>query len=264
MDSGRATLMNQEELMAKAPAIFATEPDDGVSGRYSFLPTTEPLRILEDLGWRAWSAQQVKTRKADPRTAKHIIRLRHEDTDFQNFGVGDSFPEMLCINAHNGLSSYQLRGGIFRFICSNGMVVSESDFGTIHLRHIGFDPKEVMEASRQVILNSTKISDKVGSWRGQEMNERQKTDFFTDATRLRFDDPKEDIVRAVSTARREHDKKNDLWTVFNVAQENVLRGGFQNQTTRRMVRPISNISRDVKLNSSLWDLADNYSKNVLN
>ena len=144
------------------------------------------------------------------------------------------------------------------------MVVSESDFGTIHLRHIGFDPQEVMEASKQVILNSTKISDKVGSWRNQEMNERQMSDFFTDATRLRFDDPKEDLIKSVSTARREHDRKTDLWTVFNVAQENVLRGGFQNQTTRRQVRPISNISRDIKLNSTLWDLADKYSTSVLN
>jgi len=264
MDNATATLMNHEDLMAMAPAIFATKPDENVSGRYSFLPTTEPLRILEDLGWRAWSAQQVKTRKSDPHTAKHLIRLRHEDMNFSNFGVGDSFPEMLLINAHNGLSSYQLRGGIFRLICSNGMVVSEADFGTIHLRHIGFDPQEVMEASKQVILNSTKISDKIGSWRGQEMNERQMSDFFTDATRLRFDEPKEDLVTAISTPRREHDKKNDLWTVFNVAQENVLRGGFLNQSTRRRVRPISNITKDIKLNTSLWDLADKYSNKILN
>jgi|ETNvirnome_6_100_1030635.scaffolds.fasta_scaffold05075_7 hypothetical protein len=259
-----ATLMNQEELMAAAPSAFATQPDEAVSDRYTFLPTTEPLKVLQDCGWRAYSAQQVKTRKADPKTAKHIIRLRHEDLDVNNFGVGDSIPEMLLINAHNGLSSYQLRGGIFRLVCSNGMVVSEADFGTIHLRHIGFDSEEVMEASRLVIANSSKISDRINSWRNTFLNERESSDFFTDVARLRFNDPNEDLIQSISTPRREIDRKADFWTQFNVAQENLLRGGFSNQKTGRKVRAITNISRDINLNSSLWDLANEYSTNSLN
>ena len=96
-------IKNEEMLRAHAPAVFAQECEsERVSGRYSFLPTTDILEILQDEGWTAWKAQQVNARTWSKSHAKHIVRLRHEDLDMQSFGVGDSFPEMLLINAHNG------------------------------------------------------------------------------------------------------------------------------------------------------------------
>ena len=257
------TIKNEELIRQYAPAAFATEPEEGrVSGRYSFLPTTEILSILQDEGWTAWKAQQVNARKWSKDHAKHIIRLKHEDMDMGKFGVGDSFPEMLLINAHNGLGGYTLQGGIFRMICSNGMVISEEDFGKIHIRHIGFEPKQVQEASRELIMNSSRIADKIGSWQQTELSERSRKDFFADAAKLRWDNPDDGLILDVATPRREADKGNDLWRTFNVAQENLLRGGFRNGTTRRMVRPISNIQKDVNLNQQLWELASTYSEGV--
>ena len=77
---------------------------------------------------------------------------------------------------------------------------------------------------------------------------------------MRFENPDEGLVRDISTPRREVDKKTDLWTTLNVAQENLLRGGFLNGSTNRRVRAISNIQKDVNLNSQLWDLASTYSE----
>ena len=256
-------IKNEELLRTYAPAAFAEAPEDGkVSGRYSFLPTTDILEILQDEGWTAWRAQQVSPRKWSVDHARHIIRLRHEDLDMQSFGVGDSFPEMLLINAHNGLGSYTLQGGIFRMICSNGMVISESDFGKIHIRHIGFEPEQVKEASRQLVMNSGRIADKIHRWKEVELTPRSRLDFFTDAAKIRFENPNEGVVRDMATARRQEDSRNDLWTTFNVAQENLIRGGFLNGATRRMVRPITSIQKDVNFNSQLWDLASTYSESV--
>ena len=256
-------IKNEELLRTYAPAAFATQPEEGrVSGRYSFLPTTDILEILQDEGWTAWKAQQVNARTWSKNHAKHIIRLRHEDMDMTSFGVGDSFPEMLLMNAHNGLGSYDLMGGIFRMVCSNGMVISESDFGKIHIRHIGFEAQQVTEASRALILNSTKVADKINTWKEVELTPRSRMDFFTDAAKIRFENPDEGIVRDVSQVRRTEDQGNDLWRTFNVAQENLIRGGFLNGSTRRQVRPITSIQKDVKFNSELWDLASKYSEAV--
>ena len=255
-------IKNEELLRTYAPAAFATAPEEGkVSDRYSFLPTTDILEILQDEGWTAWKAQQVNARKWSQSHAKHIIRLRHQDLDMQSFGVGDSFPEMLLINAHNGLGGYTLQGGIFRMICSNGMVISESDFGKIHIRHIGFEAQQVKDASRQLVMNSSRIADKIDNWQNIELNPRSQKDFFADAARIRFGkDTTDDLVTEVSRWRRQEDNKNDLWTTFNVAQENIIRGGFRNGATNRMVRPITNIQKDVNFNSELWDLASTYSE----
>jgi hypothetical protein len=258
-------IKNEELLRTYAPAAFATEPEkDRVSDRYSFLPTTDILEILQDEGWTAWRAQQVNSRTWSGGHGKHLIRCRHQDLNMKEFGVGDSFPEMLLINAHNGLGSYTLQGGIFRLICSNGMVVSDQDFGRIHIRHIGFQAQQVKDASRELITNASRISDKINRWQEQELTPRGRKDFFADATRIRFgDNTTDDLVQEVSRFRRPADDKKDLWTTFNVAQENILRGGFLNGTTRRMVRPISNIQKDINLNSELWDLASKYSERDL-
>ena len=256
-------IKNEEFLRTHVPAAFAEAPEDGrVSGRYSFLPTTEILEILQDEGWAAWRARQVNPRKWSKDHAKHIIRLRHSDLNVDNFGVGDSFPEMLLINAHNGLGGYILQGGLFRMVCSNGMVISESDFGKIHIRHIGFEPEQVKEASRQLVMNSSRIADKIGDWQNTELTSRSRHDFFTDAAKIRFENPDEGIIQDMSNVRREADRGTDLWSTFNVAQENLIRGGFLNGTTRRMVRPITSIQKDVKFNSQLWDLASTYSESA--
>ena len=258
-------IKNEELLRQYAPAAFATAPEDGrVSDRYSFLPTTDILEILQDEGWTAWKAEQVHARTWSKDHAKHIIRLRHNDLDMNSFGVGDSFPEMLLINAHNGLGSYLLRGGVFRMICSNGMVVSEEDFGSIHIRHIGFKAEQVQNASRKLVMNATKLSDKINTWKTIDLDTTVQKNFFTDAARIRFgDNTTHNLVEEVSRYRRTEDQGKDLWTTFNVAQENIIRGGFRNGATRRMVRPITNIQKDVNFNSQLWDLASKYSRDFI-
>lgn len=255
-------IINEDYIRTNAPAAFATQPEEGrVSDRYSFLPTTDILSILQDEGWVAHKAMQVNSRSWSKDHAKHIIRFHHEDQDIENFGVGDSIPELLLINAHNGLGGYQLRAGVFRFVCSNGMVVAENDFGTIKLRHIGFEPKQVVEASRQIIMNTSKIAEKIDTWQNTPMNERNRGDFFADAALLRWDSPDTSLVEAVGNARRSEDTGTDLWSTFNVAQENLIRGGFVNGSSGRVAREITNIKKNVDLNAQLWELASAYANN---
>ena len=149
-------------------------------------------------------------------------------------------------------------------VCSNGMVVSEEDFGSIHIRHIGFQAEHVKDASRKLVMNASKLSDKINTWKSIDLVPKVRQSFFTDAARIRFgNNTTEDLVQEVSRFRRPEDKSTDLWTTFNVAQENIIRGGFRNGATRRMVRPISNIQKDVKFNSELWDLASKYSRDFV-
>ena len=58
--------------------------------------------------------------------------------------------------------------------------------------------------------------------------------------------------------RRPEDVGNDLWSTFNVLQENLLQGGIlrrspSNRLTR--TRRITAIGEDVRLNSALWEMA---------
>jgi len=252
-------IINENILKQYAPAAFASAPENGrVSDRYTFIPTTEIIGTLQEEGWRVHRASQVNPRRWSRDHAKHMIRLRHKSLEANNFAVGDSLPEMLIINSHNGLGGYRLQGGVFRIICSNGMVISERDFGSIHIRHIGYTPEQVIDASRKLILNTNMISEKIQNWSSTKLSEEERWNFFTDAARIRFSSPDDGLIRDIATPRRETDRGNDLWHTFNVAQENLIRGGFVNNTTRRKVRNISNIQTDFNLNQELWELANLY------
>jgi Domain of unknown function (DUF932) len=58
------------------------------------------------------------------------------------------------------------------------------------------------------------------------------------------------------STRRSADTSSDLWTTFNVLQENLLQGGQRRNDSRRRTRKISSVSEDVRLNRSLWTLAE--------
>lgn len=47
--------------------------------------------------------------------------------------------ELALLNAHDGGCAYQLDAGIYRRICSNGLVVADGPFETIRFRHAGLD-----------------------------------------------------------------------------------------------------------------------------
>lgn len=256
-------IINELMLRRKAPAVFATEPEDGrTSDRYSFLPTTDIIELLQEDGWEAWSASQVNSRTWSKGHAKHVVRMRRQDWDDGNFGVGDSFPEMLIMNAHNGLGGYHLQGGLFRLVCSNGMVISEQDFGKIYLKHRGFEPEQVFDASRKLIATTSTISDKIDSWTKIELDKDIRKQYVVDAAKLRFEEPDDSILQNLSLPRRKEDDKKDLWRLHNVVQENLMQGGFLNQTTRRRVRPITSIQKDLDLNSDLWALTSEYAESV--
>ena len=58
--------------------------------------------------------------------------------------------------------------------------------------------------------------------------------------------------------RRPIDEGNDLWRVFNVVQENVMRGGIAGRSATGRAscsRAIRAIREDVRINNDLWQLA---------
>jgi hypothetical protein len=84
------------------PAVYAENPM-GVSEKYSFIPTT---RVIDDLGQLGWHPEVITGSRSNP-VAKHLIRFRQSEI------VGPETPEIVLVNSHDGLSSFQLKAGIF-------------------------------------------------------------------------------------------------------------------------------------------------------
>lgn len=250
----------QEMLTQLAPAALGNQPDNRVSNKYSMVPTNKIVDLLEGEGWNLVEARQVKSRTWNPHTAKHHLSFSHDRLSREDLAVNDSVPRLELINAHNGLGTYKLMAGIFRLVCSNGLVVSERDFGQVKLRHIGFSEDEVIKASEAVIHNVSRLSEVVDSWQEIILCDEEKRAFAEKAATLRWkdDNTANDMVESILRPRRLEDKGNDVWTVYNVIQENIIKGGFINSNTGRRARAVNHIDKTISYNQELWDLAHDF------
>ena len=95
-----------------------------------------------------------------------------------------------------------------------------------------------------------------------QLDTEQQVEFANKAALIKFQDKPLTIdPMKLMVPRREVDHAPDLWTVFNVVQENLIKGGIAGQTatTRRMTtRSIVNLDENIRINRDMWNLAEDY------
>lgn len=259
--------LTEDMLRKLAPSVFAESAHDSRSARYAYVATMEILRGLSREGFEVYSAKQSSCRNADKQGhTKHMLRLRHRS--MQALAVGDSSPEIVLINSHDGSSSYQMMGGMYRLACSNGLMVPDGVCQTVRVQHSGKILDKVTEGAFEVLDGLTRVIESRDEMRALTLNDGEQRAFAMAAAQLRFE-PTEGTEalpvtpEQVNRARRVEDRAADLWTTFNRVQENVVRGGLRGATVdangRRQVRrtrEVTGIDQDVKLNRALWTLAE--------
>jgi hypothetical protein len=261
-------VLTEDQLRRQAPSVFATKPDYKVSDQYTFLPTYKVVDGLRAEGWLPVFAQEQNVRlERRQGFAKHMLRFtRQEFIDKQMTVVGQLRPEVILVNSHDRTKAYQLHAGVFRLACLNGMVVADSEFGRISVRHIGLSTSSVIRASMKVLEGIPTILHKVEEFQARQLTADERVALATGAHAMRWEDESRAPVKATQLLqpRRYGDDKTDLWTTFNVVQENLIKGGLRDRNRRDphthrafgRVRAVRGIDEDMKLNKGLWQLAE--------
>jgi hypothetical protein len=182
------TPLTIEEIAQRAPSALATRPYDAMSAKYTYVPTLGVIEAMIAAGFHPFSAVQSRTRvpgKGD--FTKHMLRFRHEDAS-QSLAVGDVIPEVVLINSHDGTSAYKLIAGLFRLVCSNGMMVSDAEIDAINITHKGDIVGEVIEGSRKLIAQTQNSLGTVQGWTQLQLADGEQHAFAESAHTLRFAD----------------------------------------------------------------------------
>src|SRR5439155_17657827 len=213
-----------EQLRVLAPSIFAAQAMPSVSSRYAFVPTSQLVSRLREAGWAPVSAVQQRV-KLDERRGfqKHLICFQRRDVAPVK---GEYTPELCLINSHDRRSAYQLHAGLYRFTCANGLFLSDGAFEKVTIRHAGFTPDEVIEASFRILDQVPAITASVEAFRARRLTDCEARAIAAAALRLRYADVQTAPVspEKLLNARRFADAGDDLWNTFNRVQENLLRG----------------------------------------
>jgi hypothetical protein len=243
--------LEPKQLRSIVPAAFADTPSDRVSDRYAFISTADIVDELQDHGWHPVRARQ--NRKGDLEHGTHMITFRRPD--WSNIkAVNDTVPEINLVNSHNTERRARLMAGFWRLICSNGLMVSA---GIAELSacvtHRGDAALVIDDALDHALESLDEAVESITEWRGIELTELQQGIFAQAAGQLRFDKPFD--AHTLLERRRQEDEGNDLWTVFNVIQENLIKGGIR-PMSNRATRGITAVSANERINCTLWDLAE--------
>lgn len=254
-----------DEIAARAPTVFATEAHESRSARFAHIPTGQLLQAMEREGFRPFEVRVGGSKDEAKRAfTKHMIRFRHPNAA-QEADAGGLFPEVILINAHDGTSSYQLLNGLFRMVCTNGLIAGDL-YNSLKIGHTGDVLGKVIEGSYEIVKEAPRLIDSARSMQSIELSADERGAFAHAAAVLRFEPEQNEeppLVEELLKARRRDDVRPDLWSTFNRVQENVIQGG-QSYTTldanmrrrRSRTRPVNGVDANRNLNRALWTLAE--------
>lgn len=249
--------LSLEDVRQRAPAVFAESAHERTSLAYRFIPTARVLTGLMQAGFVPVEARQARARHGEAH-ARHVVRLRRR---YETVQLKDSVPEVVFLNSHDGTSAYQLRMGIFRVVCTNGLIVSAGAFPSIRVPHRGDIVEEVVAGALDISERFDVLAGQVERMARRFLQKDEQIAFAERALAVRFPEPLESGIQSAQllTCRRVDDLGNDLWSVLNKVQENLLRGGMVRVAAsgrQSRTRRITSIREDVRINSRLWDLAE--------
>ena len=119
-----------------------------LSDKYDLISTMDVIDLMRDEGFTVTQSNTLKPRKRDPRTVRHFVRMRHESYLKE---INGSVPEIMVINANDGSSSLRMEAGLFRFVCSNGLIVKSQEIQSARIRHVDVTAERVLEEANRVI-----------------------------------------------------------------------------------------------------------------
>lgn len=238
-----------DSLRQRVPAIFTKTPSPKVSDRYSFADSEYYLQKFIDADWTIHSARQVSKSEYAP----HQVVLRNKDIAT----VGDLLPQLIFTNSHNGIKKMTIDTGIYRLVCSNGLVVPTSITQSLSIKHL-----DLGDSTTDTIVNSFYekvpiIMNSIDRMRNKILTNDEIDNFTYNALQIRFINAVGININDVVKPLRIEDNSDDLWTVFNVVQEKIIRGGIKLPSNRHS-RPINNFVNDNDINTKLWQLAEQY------
>ena len=257
-----------------APCTTLTQIE-GLSPRYSHIPTSTIVQTIREAGWEFSSGTARMGRSPERRAhAAHVLRFSNANLP----EVGGNRIEAVLLNSHDGSTAFELGFGIYRIACANGLVVRTATVGSVRLIHSGLNLDNVFNAAKSLADRAPEVASTIERWSNTRLDHDLSLQMSSRMARARWGDR---FVEAdLLSPRRMEDTTTDLWTVFNRAQESVIRGGMdvtlrrnlhvadgtvdgvtiESQTTRKATA-IRGALKQMRLNQDLFAIASEYAWN---
>ena len=256
--------LTKDQIRNSSPLVFADAPTNpDVSKKYLFVNTETIIDDLDKLGWLPVQAAERKSRGTGSTIfSKHMVAFQNPNIKISSDDGDDAYPRILLTNSHDGMQAFKFSVGIFRLVCSNGLVVADEQFSDFKIKHKGYTFAELRNVVKQAVEDLPNRVQVMNDMKNRILTEDEKRKMALDAMLIRagvkelqYD---EETITDILDPKRDADKGDDLWRVFNVIQEKITQGDFHAALTGakvRKVRKIKSFEKDMKVNKELFKLA---------
>lgn len=264
---GLDNFLTKEEIQTQCPLAFKSAPTNpAVSGKYLFVNTETIIDDLAKLNWFPVVAKQRRSKGKDTIYSKHMISFQNPDIMIKGKDGDDAFPRIILTNSHDGLQAFKFSVGIFRLVCSNGLVVADEKFSDFRIRHKGYTFAELREVVLQAVRDLPNRVEVLNKMKSTILTPEQKNQLALEAMLVRAGvDPTsekastfqydQETLDEILEPKRKEDQGSDLWRVFNVVQEKIINGEFHaalKGAKVRKVKAIRSFERDLQINKELF------------
>jgi hypothetical protein len=244
---------------------------EGLSHRYSHIPTTQIVNTIREAGWEFTSGTARKGRTPERIAhAAHVLRFSNANLP----EVNGNRIEAVLLNSHDGSTAFELGFGIYRLACANGLVVRTATVGSVRLVHSGLNLDNVFTAARNLADRAPEVASTIERWSNTRLDHDLSLQMSSRMAKARWGNR---FVEAdLLSPRRMEDTTTDLWTTFNRVQESVIRGGMDVTLSRpvevegevvrvvnttRKATAIRGALKQMRLNQDLFAIASEYAWN---
>ena len=263
--------LSTSEIKQRCPLAYATAPTNPkVSDKYVHANTSTVIDDMAKLGWYPVEAKQKKARKNSSGIQSfHMIAFQNPEVKIMQGEDVEAYPRIILTNSHDGMASFRFRVGLYRCICSNGLVICDENFADLTIRHINYTFDDLRHLVVKTMSELPAYIEIMNKMKQTTLDKSQKYDFALRMLKLRKNVPdneklnvSERTLTDILTPIRKEDEGDSLWNVFNVLQEKMIKGGFMVESGKedklRKMRPVKSFARDLSVNYKMFDTAIDY------
>ena len=273
--------MTKDEIRSACPVAFAETPTrDKVSDKYVMMSSERVIDDMEKLGWQVVAAKQRKPSKklADQgqtsQFSYHQIWFQNPNISITKTGKDgqeeiDCYPRIVLQNSADGLSRLRFGCGLYRLVCSNGLVIADEKLAEFSVQHINYTFEYVQKMIQEIVAELPNQVEQINTMQHIQLTFEQKLEFAKEALKIRKGLDKEDELKVdeetltdMLTPVRDEDKGDDLWKVYNVLQEKITKGGFMmakdENSNARKVREVKSFVSSFFMSKDLDNIARAY------
>jgi hypothetical protein len=209
-----------------------------------YIPTLDLVTKLQDEGWLLSGVAEHRSKNR--KITNNYVQLQHPDFAIQNKqGKDEAFTSITLSNSCSGAQPLQMSLGMFRQVCTNGLVAYDQHAESQNIKHIEINYRDLDRFVTTMNSKAKKLLIDVNEMkhRGLSLDDIRK--LAQEAYLLRHTNLDNFNIDDLIAVNRIEDESNDLWTVFNRIQEN-------------LTHDVSNMKEDIRLNQQLFSLVESF------